>query len=106
MAVILQPRRIGRNQTSIPPRIQIVIINPQSKIVKIIISWGSFFLLIIVKSSIAPIVNKHTVADKIAVLLNSGGKSGVPRTKAQNQAKVIPTEALAIGTPDLLCPIK
>lgn len=106
MAVILQPRRTGRNHTSIPLRIQIVTMNPLSKIIRIIINWGNFFLLIRLKSSITPIISKQTVADKIAVLLNSGGKSGVPRTSAQNHAKVIPTEAFAIVTPDLLRPMK
>ena len=86
MATVLHPRSMGKDQTSIPLRIQTVIMTPLIRIIVITIGFGNFFLLIRMKSSIAPITNKQAVADKIAVLLNSGRKSGVPRINPQNQA--------------------
>ena len=106
MATVLHPRSMGRDQTSIPLRIQTVMMVPLVRIIKIIIGWGNFFFLIRLKSSVTPIANKQAVTDKIAVLLNSGGKSGVPRINAQNQVKLTPTEAFAKKTPDPLRPIR
>ena len=62
--------------------------------------------MIRIKSNSAPDASRQAVADKIAVLLNSGGKSGVPRINAQNQVKLTPTEAFAKKTPDPLRPIR
>ena len=54
----------------------------------------------------APIASKQTVAERIPLLLNSGGKSGVPRINAQNQEKLIPTDALAMKKPDFFRSIR
>ena len=70
------------------------------------IKWLNFFPCTRLKSRIAPANNKQAVADKIAVLLNSGGKSGVPRIKLHTQVKLRPTEALAKKNPEPSRPIK
>jgi len=104
-AIAHQPRRIGVDHKSNPLRIQTVILTPINKIIMIAIDRYIFFSFNKKKSIRIPMVNMQAVADNIAVLLYSGGKSGVPRMNAKNHMKLTPTEVLARKKADCLRPV-
>ena len=81
------------------------ILSQINKIIMIAIDRYIFFSFNKKKSIRIPMANMQADADKIAVLLCSGGKSGVPRMKAKNHMKLTPTEVLARKKPDCLRPV-